>query len=180
MRPLGLLQASSFPRFAGPPGSHELEFIPPCTVSPSEFLVTSLPSDIPAGPDSLEVLDTLQRHPRASPMMKRAVLSLSGSALRLSQPLSGFLARSSSTALFRAATVPGHLPFRAFPSQRSCAPLEATGSLAVIHPGARVRYVVTFRLLFHRLPRSRRSCQDPQPTMGSLSTYPEGPVSRSP
>ena len=37
-------------------------------------------------------------------------LSHSGSALRFSQPLSGFLASSSSTALFRAATVPGGPP----------------------------------------------------------------------
>jgi hypothetical protein len=108
--------------------------------------------------------------------LKRAVLSLSGSALRLSQPLSGFLAHSSPTALFHAATVPRHLPFRAFPSQRSCTPLEATGSLAVIHPGARARYHVTFRLLFHRLPRTRRSRQVPQQTMGSLSTCHKGPL----
>jgi hypothetical protein len=78
--------------------------------------------------------------------------------------------------LFRAPTVPGHLPFRAFPSQRSCTPLEATGSPAVIHPGARARYGVTFRLLFHRLPRAGRSCLVPQPTMGSLSTCHEGPL----
>jgi len=36
-------------------------------------------------------------------------LTRSGSALRLSQPLSGFAASSSSTALFRAATVPDRL-----------------------------------------------------------------------
>jgi len=42
--------------------------------------------------------------------MKRAVLSRSGSAPGFSQPLSGFLARPSFAALFRAATVPGILP----------------------------------------------------------------------
>jgi len=52
---------------------------------------------------------------RASPIMRRAVRSRLGSALGLSQPLSGFLAGSSSTALFRAAAVPGLLS----PSERS-------------------------------------------------------------
>lgn len=51
--------------------------------------------------------------------------SRSGSTLGFSQPLSGFLAHPSFAALFRAATVPGILPFRAFPSQGSRAPLEA-------------------------------------------------------
>jgi hypothetical protein len=39
--------------------------------------------------------------------------------------------------LFHAATVPGLPPFRAFPSRRSCTPLEATGSLAVSHRAAK-------------------------------------------
>jgi hypothetical protein len=39
--------------------------------------------------------------------------------------------------LFHATTVPGLPPFRAFPSRRSCTPLEATGSLAVIRCAAR-------------------------------------------
>jgi len=47
---------------------------------------------------------------RASPVMGRVVRIRPGSALGLSQPLSGFLAGSSSTALFHAAAVPGLLP----------------------------------------------------------------------
>jgi hypothetical protein len=51
-----------------------------------------------------------------------------GSALRLSLPLSGFLAGSSFAALFRAATVPGIPPFRVFPSQEIAYP--SRGNLA--------------------------------------------------
>jgi hypothetical protein len=46
----------------------------------------------------------------SEPHVERLVHSRSGSTLRLSQPLSGFPASSSSTALFRAATVPEGLP----------------------------------------------------------------------
>jgi hypothetical protein len=56
--------------------------------------------------------------------MRRGLsLSRAGSALRLSQPLSGFLASSSSTALFRAATVPERLPPEPSP-RRSRGPLS--------------------------------------------------------
>jgi hypothetical protein len=53
-----------------------------------------------------------------------------GSALRFSQPLSGFLASQSYVALFRATTVPGILPSELFPHEdrdplsRSLAPLQ--------------------------------------------------------
>jgi hypothetical protein len=90
-----------------------------------------------AGAASHDVLDALQRHPRASPVWDGSFSPHPGSTHRFSQPLSGFPASSSSTALFRAATVPGRPPFRAFPSRGSPAPLEAACSLAVIHRRAR-------------------------------------------
>jgi hypothetical protein len=67
--------------------------------------------------------------------MRRVVRSHLGSALRLSQPLSGLPADSSSTALFRAATVPGLPSFRSelSPRKRSRTSLEAAYSPAVIH-----------------------------------------------
>lgn len=55
-----------------------------------------------------------------------------GSAPRLSQPLSGFLAGSSSRPS-RIAAARGLFPSRAFPSRRSRAPLEAASSPAVSH-----------------------------------------------
>jgi len=78
----------------------------------------------------------LQRHPRSSPMH---VVSCPHSPQVRSQVFSTsqrFSHRPNSTALFRAATVPGLPPFRVFPSRRSCTPLGATGSLAVIHRAA--------------------------------------------
>lgn len=60
-----------------------------------------------------------------------------GSALRFSQPLSGFLASTSSTGLSHPAAAPGLPPFRVFPSRRSWSSLEATSSLAVIHRSCR-------------------------------------------
>jgi hypothetical protein len=132
--------ASSKPgSFLGPPVPRvqEHEFIPPWTVSPSESLVTSRPSDSPAGLDSPEVFSSLQRHPRASPLWSGPSRSHSGSALRLSQPLSGFLASSSSTALFRAATVPGCPPSELSP-RRDRVPLSrplAPPQLSTTVPG---------------------------------------------
>jgi hypothetical protein len=73
--------------------------------------------------------------------VRRVVHSHPGSAPRLSQPLSGLLASSSSTALFRAATVPGLPSFRSEPSprKRSRTPLGAAYSPAVIHRRAETR-----------------------------------------
>jgi hypothetical protein len=59
-----------------------------------------------------------------------------GSALRLSQPLSG-LRQLEFHGLVSCRNRSWASPFRAFPSQRSCTPLEATGSPAVIHRRAR-------------------------------------------
>ena len=84
-----------------------------------------------------------------------------GSALRLSQPLSGFLASSSFAALFHAATVPGIPPFRVFPSleiaylsRGSSAPLQ----LSTCVLGRTTRFLVTAGFTdfhaFTRLPGS--------------------------
>jgi len=56
-----------------------------------------------------------------------------GSALRLSQPLSGFLAVPSFAALFHAATVRGILPSEVSPRPKSRTPLGAACFLVVIH-----------------------------------------------
>jgi hypothetical protein len=76
---------------------------------------------------------SLQRSPLGEPPLRRVVQAHLGSALRFSQPLSGFLANPSFVALFRATSVPGTPPFRVFPSQKSPASLEAAYSLTVIH-----------------------------------------------
>jgi hypothetical protein len=55
--------------------------------------------------------------------MRRVIQPHLGSALRFSQPLSGFLASPSFAALFRAATVPGILPSESSP-RRDRAPLS--------------------------------------------------------
>jgi hypothetical protein len=72
----------------------------------------------------------------SEPHVERIIHSRPGSTLRLSQPLSGFPASSSSTALFRAATVP-ESSLQSLPLTRSATPLEAPCSLAVIHRRAR-------------------------------------------
>jgi len=136
-RPRILTLSEAFPRSPVPhdvnPGFIPLGLDPLQSFSP--------PRDRPTCRSELtspELSRALQRHPRASPVERRSSPSRAGSALRFSQPLSGFLASSSSTALFRAATVPGHaLSFRAFPSLKSWSSLEATSSLAVIHRSCR-------------------------------------------
>jgi hypothetical protein len=68
--------------------------------------------------------------------MKRVVRPRLGSALGFSQPPSGFLARPSFAALFRAATVPGILPLEHSPC-KDRAPLSRPLCFpAVIHPRA--------------------------------------------
>jgi hypothetical protein len=99
------------------------------------------------------------------PRMRRVVRSRLGSALRLSQPLSGFLAHPSFAALLHAAAVPGIPPFRVFPSQESRTPLGATCSPAVIHRRAEARRPGSCHRQFRRLPR----CQTQLP--GSPGDY---------
>jgi hypothetical protein len=92
-----------------------------------------------------------------------------GSALRFSQPLSGFLASSSSTALFRAATVPGLPPAEPSPREDR-APLS--GPLAPPRLSTGVRERTARDLVTSGFPDSRaraRSRLVPPLTMGFLS-----------
>jgi hypothetical protein len=91
--------------------------------------------------------------PWASPVWSELSISRPGSALGLSQPLSGFLAVPSFAALFRAATVSGILSSERSPRPGSRASLEAAGSLAVIHRCAETRSLLPCHRLFHRRPR---------------------------
>jgi hypothetical protein len=102
-----------------------------------------------------------------------------GSALRFSQPPSGFLADLDSTALLRAATVPGIPPFRVFPSQESRTPLGATCSLAVVHRRAGTRLPAPCYYRFRRLPRSHTQLPGSPGGYGLPFTHPKA-RSRSP
>jgi hypothetical protein len=108
---------------------------------------------------------------RASPVVERVVRPRPGSALGLSQPLSGFLAGSSSTALFHAAAVPGLLsPSERSPRLESRAPLGTASSLAVLHPRARTHHSGLFSAVSsdsHARTRSRRPPPSPR---SALST----------
>jgi hypothetical protein len=111
--------------------------------------------------------------------MKWVVQAHFGSALRLSQPLSGFLAHPDSTALLRAAAVPGIPPFRVFPSQESRTPLGATCSLAVVHERAGTRLPGPCYRRFRRLPRSHAQSSDSPDGYGLPFAHPRA-RSRSP
>jgi hypothetical protein len=116
--------------------------------------------------------------------MRQGVQVCLGSALRLSQPLSGFLARSSFAALFRAATVRDHSSFRDFPSQESRTSFEATGSLAVIRPTVTRKPLESFADRFRSVHEPKLALPLPLPTMDSLfpcrSTRPGPPKLKSP
>jgi hypothetical protein len=78
-----------------------------------------------------------------------------GSTLRLSQPLSGFVASSGCAALFRAATVRGVSPSEVSP-RRNRAPLSRPAcSLVVIHRRAKTHPSEPYHRRFHRRPRPR-------------------------
>jgi hypothetical protein len=99
--------------------------------------------------------------------VRRVVHSRPGSAPRLSQPLSGLLASSSSTALFRAATVPGLPSFRSelSPRKRSRTPLGAAYSPAVIHRRAETRPPgIRYTAVVSPTPALTRSRLDPPRT----------------
>jgi hypothetical protein len=76
-----------------------------------------------AGADSHEVLRPFDDISRASPVAAGSSVSRRGSAPRFSQPLSGFLARPGSAALFHAAAARGVLPSEPCSSPGSRAPL---------------------------------------------------------
>ena len=103
------------------------------------------------------------------PRMEWIVPFHPGSALRFSQPLSGFLASSSSTALFRAATVPGLPPSEPSPREDRV-PLSRL--LAPPRSSTGVRERTARDLVTSGFPDSHaqaRSRLVPPLTMGSLS-----------
>jgi hypothetical protein len=145
--------------------------------APPEFLTASRPSDLAAGNAFLEVSAPFNGTPQTSPVWSE--LS------RLApDPLAGFLNLSavcacpSCAALFHAAAVPGLPPFRAFPSQRSWSPLEATGSLAVIHRRQRRAACDLVTASFTRRPR-RETRWPSSPSDYELPFDEPKPVSRS-
>jgi hypothetical protein len=122
-------------------------------MGPRPLRVSHLLSAVhPIGWTSYLGFPPLQRHLSSQPRKKQAVISCFGSVLRLFQPLNGFLASSSFVALFHATAVRGS-PFRVFPSQKSCSPLEDTCSLAVIHRRAEVIQLRSCHRPFPRRPR---------------------------
>ena len=118
---LGFLSLSElFPRPPVPSASRQ-KFILPWSGSPTESLTASWPSGLSTGSTSLRFLVPSTISPELAPFEVARQLHL-GSAPRLSQPLSGFLAGSGFAALFHAATVLGIPPFRVFPSQEIAYP----------------------------------------------------------
>jgi len=93
--------------------------------------------------------------------MRRAIRSHLGSAHRLSQPPSGFLAVLSFEALFRASTVPGILPLE-HSLRTDRAPLSRPLCfLAVIHPRAETCCPSALSPPFSPTSTLSRSCLDP-------------------
>ena len=87
------------------------------------------------------------------PRMKRTTRFRSGSALRFSQPLSGFLASSSSTALFRAATVPER-PLQSVPLTKIANPSRGRMLPRGYPPASSCAPPATLTPRFPRLPRT--------------------------
>jgi len=99
------------------------------TGPPSESLTTFQPSDLSAGAAFHEVSAPYNGILDRAPYEAGTTRANLGSALRFSQPLSGFLARSSSTALFHAATSSWAAPLQSVPPTRFRGPLSSpTGS----------------------------------------------------
>jgi hypothetical protein len=151
--------------------------IPPWTGPLLESLASSQPSDL-LGRSCLPW--SFRHSPTASPSephQGRPVQRHPSSTLRLSQPLSGFPASSSSTALFRAAAVPECLP-----SERS--PRRDREPLSKSHAPSRLSTGVPneppsrpFATDFSRLPRLDAVAWLPPSAMNSLSAG--CPASRS-
>jgi len=98
-----------------------------------------------------------------------------GSALRFSQPLSGF-SKLEFHGLVSCRNRSWASPFRAFPSRRSCTPSEVT--FAPLRLSTDVLDTSATPPCHHRFPRRprfRRSCLVPPAAMGSLSTS-RGPL----
>ena len=66
-----------------------------------------------------------------------------------------------------------NFPYKAFPSLRSCTPLEATGSPAVVHRACKSASPAALSPRFSPTPTFKRSCLVPTETMSSLFTRPK-------
>jgi hypothetical protein len=66
-----------------------------------------------------------------------------------------------------------NFPYKAFPSQRSCTPFEATNSLTVIHRACRSASLAALLPRVSPTPTFKRSCLVPTETMSSLFTRPK-------
>jgi hypothetical protein len=98
----------------------------------------------------------------ACPAVRRVVRPHLGSALGLSQPLSGFLAVLSFAALFRAAAVPGILPSE-LSLRRDRAPLSRPlCSPAVIYQRAEMHCLCALLPPVSSTPTLSRSCLNPR------------------
>jgi hypothetical protein len=113
---------------------------------------------LPSGPRSL------QRHPPGKPRVRRAVRSRLGSALRFSQPLSGFLAHPGFVALFRATAVPGILPSELFP-HGDRAPLSRPLASLQLSTGVQLRAGPGRSPLVSPTSTLARGCPVPRTTM---------------
>jgi hypothetical protein len=100
--------------------------------------------------------------------MRRVVRSRPGSALRLSQPLSGFLALPSCVALFRATTVSGIPPSEFFP-HRDRAPLSGPLAPLQLSTGVQLRAGPDRSPIVSPTSTLSRGCLVPRSTMDSLS-----------
>jgi len=132
--------SSAFPGHRSPPpesrGSSSQETDPSQSFHP---LLTIRP----VGRTNSQNFSPLQRHPLGQPHVRRLSPRL-GSALRRSQPHSGFQASQDFAALFHAATVRGVLPSEVSP-RRNRAPLSRPRcSLAVIYQRAESRLTGLF------------------------------------
>jgi hypothetical protein len=140
----------------------------PLGVDPLQSLHV-LPAGRPsrAGADSHEVLRPFDGIPRASPMCSGTSTVRCGSALRFSQPLSGFLASPGFAALFHAAAARGVLPSEPCSSPGSRAPLGVAllpcSSPPGVNPGARAW---PFHSGFHRRPRLATRWPGSPPELG--------------
>ena len=94
--------------------------------------------------------------------MRRVVRPRLGSALGLSQPLSGFLAVPSFAAVFRAATVPGILPSELSPHRDRVPLSRSLCSPAVIHQHATVHCLSALSPPVSSTPTLSRSCLTPR------------------
>jgi len=140
----------------------------PWSQSLSEFLTTSRLSDPSAGPASLRFPVPTTTSRWVAPC-GAGCHAHPGSALRLSQPRSGFQASLCFAALFRAAAVPG-TSLQRFPLARIAHPSRGR-LLPCSHPPA-LSDEPSESLLppVSPTPTLARSCLVPLTTMGSLST----------